>query len=210
MDLQSAVDNFTTAVAHCHNIIAVHRRVGAGQRGRRWEEVSLDRAVVVMAVAAWQAAVQDMTAAIIDTAAPATGAANYHALLGHVRKAILDFGTPNSQNTRRLMQSAGFDPRPYWTWTIAGGRGRQRVTWAPTAVDARLDEWLRIRHAIAHGHDELPACDALEAVRLDGVTSDPSLRLVDAEQCVAFVSRLVRLTATGAAAHLGVTVRVVQ
>ncbi|KQQ65687.1 hypothetical protein ASF63_10015 [Microbacterium sp. Leaf320] len=73
-------------------------------------------------------------------------------------------------------------------------------------VDARLNEWLLLRHAVAHGHDELPVVQALEAVRLDGVTSNPTIRLTDAEQCVAFLRRIVRRTATGAAAHLGTTV----
>ncbi len=210
MDLQTASDNFEGALVHCANIIAVHRAHGGGGGGRRYRETSLDRAAIVLAVAAWQAAVQDMTLAVIETAAPGASKprkrARYMARCGHVMDSIQKFATPNAQNTRRLMHSAGFDPRPLWTWTIAGGRGRQRVTWTPAMVDARLNEWLLLRHAVAHGHDELPVVQALESVRLDGVTSDPTVRLKDAEQCVAFLRRLVRLTATGAAAHLGVTI----
>ena len=208
MDLQLAVDNFDRALIHCDNLIAVHRGYGGGGAGRRFREVSLDRAVVVLAIAAWQAAIQDLTAATIDTAAPPTGAATYHALLGHVRKGISDFATPTAQNTRRLMLGAGFDPRPHWTYSSAGGQGRQRVTWTPSMVDTRLDEWLKVRHAIAHGHEELPLVDALEAVRLNGATTNVTLRLTDAEQCVAFVSRLARLTTLGLARHLGVSVNV--
>jgi hypothetical protein len=73
-------------------------------------------------------------------------------------------------------------------------------------VDTRLDEWLKVRHAIAHGHDELPVVAALESVRLDGATSNPTIRLTDAEQCVSFTRRLVSLTSTAAAAHLGVPI----
>ena len=212
MDLQTAVDNFDRAMTHCDNIIAVHRAHGGGGRGRRYREPSLDRAVIVLAVAAWQAAVQDLTNGILDTAAPPKSPqldrARYEASVGHVRQAIAAFATPNAQNTRRLMQGAGFDPRPYWTWEVAGGRGRQRVSWTPHLVDARLDEWLKIRHAIAHGHDELPGVEALQAVRSGGNTSNPAIRLVDAEQCAAFVSRLLRLTATSAADHLGIVVQV--
>lgn len=210
MDLQAAIDNFDRAMTHCDNIVAVHRAHGGGGGGRRYAEISLDRAVIVLAIAAWQAAVQDMTNATLDMAAPSSVPpiehARYQASIGHVRKAAADFATPNAQNTRRLMHSAGFDPRPFWTWTTSGGRGRPQVTWTPQSVDARLDEWLKVRHAIAHGHDELPVVQALQSVRLDGAASDPSIRLVDAEQCIAFVSRLVRLTTLGLAAHLGVTV----
>ena len=210
MDLQTAVDNFDRALTHCDNIVAVHRGHGGGGGGRRYREISLDRAVIVLAVAAWQAAVQDLTTAILDTAAPPSGApidrARYEASVGYARKAITDFATPNAQNTRRLMQGAGFDPRPHWTWTAPGGQGRPRVTWVPHMADTRLDEWLKLRHAIAHGHDELPVVDALESVRNDGVAHNPTIRLVDAEQCVAFVSRLVRLSATAMAAHVGVSI----
>lgn len=208
MDVQRAVSNFDLALKHCDNIIAVHRSHGGPSRGRRIQEVSLDRAVIVLAVAAWQAAVQDMTTALLDTAKP-TGPthldiARYNVLTGPVRKAIGDFATPNASNTRKLMQSAGFDPRPYWNWVAAGGRGRKRVTWNPSDADTRLDEWLKVRHAIAHGHEALPVVQALFAVRNKGVTSEPTLQLADAEACIVFLNRLVRLTATAMANELGV------
>lgn len=201
------MNSFDNALRHCDNIVAVHRRHGGSGRGRRFSEVSLDRAVIVLAVAAWQAAIQDLTAALLDTARPAgptpIDVARYDVVTGPVRKAISDFATPNAQNTRRLMVSAGFDPRPLWAYELAGGRGRQRIMWTPSMVDARLDEWLKVRHAVAHGHDSLPVVQALLAVRIKGVSRDPSLQLADAEQCVSFLNRLVRLTSVGIAAHLG-------
>ena len=210
MNLQQAVDQFDLALRHCDNIVAVHRAHGGVNRGRRFQEVSLDRAVIVLAVAAWQAAVQDLTTALLDTVRPAGSSAidiaRYDVLTGSVRKAIGDFATPNGDNTRKLLISAGFDPRPLWTYEIAGGRGRQRVTWTPTMVNIRLNEWLKIRHALAHGHESLPVNNALLAVRNLGVVSNPALRLDDAEQCMTFLNRLVRLTAAGLAAHLGVTI----
>ena len=207
MDVQQAVDNFDLALKHCDNIVGVHRAHGGPARGRRVQEVSLDRAVIVLAVAAWQAAVQDLTTALLDTAKP-TGptsldVARYNVLTGPVRKAIGDFATPNASNTRKLMLSAGFDPRPHWKWVAAGGRGRQLVSWNPTHVDARLDDWLKVRHALAHGHESLPVVQALLAVRVKGVTSDPALRLDDAEACVRFLNRLVSLTAAAIATELG-------
>ncbi|THE08267.1 hypothetical protein E1I21_03785 [Microbacterium oleivorans] len=211
MNLQQAVDQFHVALKHCDNIVEVHRDHGGPGRGRRPMEASLNRAIVVLAVAAWQAAVEDMTTAILDTARPRGPApidiARYDAAVGPARRAIKDFATPNARNTRRLMDSAGFDPQSHWTFTHAGGRGKPSVVWTPTMVEARLDEWLQVRHALAHGHDLLPAVDALLTVRLKKTKGAPWLELEDAEQCVAFLNRLVRLTAGAAAVHLGTAVK---
>lgn len=72
----------------------------------------------------------------------------------------------------------------------------------------RIDEWLKVRHAIAHGHAQLPLVDALQVVRLAGGAPpvSTSLRLVDAEQCLAFFRRGAKLTEAALAAHLGVPV----
>jgi hypothetical protein len=74
-------------------------------------------------------------------------------------------------------------------------------------VDARINDWLNVRHAIAHGHGVLPQVPVLQAVR-DSPASppgDPSLRLVDAEACLRLFRRLARLTGIGLAQHLGVS-----
>jgi hypothetical protein len=210
MDLVEAADNFRRATRHCDNLITVHRGYGGPGRGRRDEEVSINRAVVVLAVASWQAVIQDFALACVDLSAPGTGSplssATYAVLAGRVRTDVGAFSTPNAQNTRRLLISAGYDPRPTWTWTHHGGKGVGMVTQTPANATDRLDEWLKVRHAVAHGHDALPAVPALQAVRLSQgpPPADPELRLVDAEQCLAFIRRLARLTGTGLAAHLGV------
>ena len=211
MDLVEAAGNFERATRHCENLISVHRGHGGPGRGRRDEEVSINRAVVVLAVASWQAVVQDFALACLDLSAPAPGGSispkTYAVLAGRVKTEIGSFSTPNAQNTRRLLQAAGFDPRPTWTWTQRGGRARGMVTWTPSDADQRLNEWLRLRHAIAHGHETLPQVDALQAVRgRRNPPTDPVLRLVDAEQCLAFFRRLTRLTAAGLAKHLGVAI----
>lgn len=115
------------------------------------------------------------------------------------------FATPNAQNSRKLLQGVGFDPRPHWTWTQRGGRGLGQITVRPTDVDSRIDQWLRVRHAIAHGHEHLPSVDVLQAVRAAGSTLvDPPIRLVDAEQWLTFFRRVVTLSGDGLATHLGV------
>jgi hypothetical protein len=211
MDLNEAAANFDRATRHCDNLIAVHRGHGGPGRGRRDEEVSINRAVVVLCVASWQAVVQDYALACVDLSAPGSGsplsAASYAVLAGRVRKEVADFATPNAENTRRLLLGAGFDPRPHWTWTQRGGRGVGMVTWTPQDADQRINDWLRVRHAIAHGHAALPQVQALQVVRDSRLTPphDPAIRLVDAEQCLAFFRRLGRLTAVALAGHLGVS-----
>lgn|GEM_PF-1483417 len=209
MDLNEAAENFRRATLHCDNLIAVHRGHGGPAQGRRDEEVSINRAVVVLAVASWQTVLQDYALACVDISAPSPGSplspTTYAVLAGRVRKEVGDFATPNAENARRLLIGAGFDPRPHWTWVQPGGQGVGMVVWSPANAETRINDWLRVRHAIAHGHAELPQVQALQAVRLRrNPPADPSLRLVDAEQCLVFFRRLARLTGTGLAAHLGV------
>jgi len=211
LDLFEAVDNFERATSHCDNLIEVHRGYGGPAQGRRDKEVSVNRAVVVIAVASWQAVIQDYTLACVDLSAPApTGPLSpltYNVLAGRVRQEVGAFSTPNAQNVRKLLIGAGFDPRPYWTWTQSAGQGQGMKTWKPGDADDRIDEWLKVRHAIAHGHDVLPHVLALASVRerpKHQPLANPTLRLADAEQCLAFFRRLTRLTGAGLAIHLGV------
>jgi hypothetical protein len=209
MDVDDAAANFKRAMRHCDNLVTVHRGHGGGAPGKRDKEVSINRAVIVLAVASWQAVVQDFTLACVDLSAPAPGGplsvASYALLAGRVKKEVNDFATPNAQNTRRLMVGAGFDPRPHWTWSQMGGQGVGTITRSPADADQRIDDWLKVRHAIAHGHATLPLVDALQAVRgVTPVPADPQLRLVDAEQCLAFFRRLAQLTGSALAKHLGV------
>lgn len=208
MDLEQAAGNFRRAIAHADNLIAVHRRAGSGGRGRRVEEVSINRATVVITVATWQAAVQDMTLACLALSAPPLGdpfLPAYRVIAGRVRAEVGAFSTPNAENSRRLLQGVGFDPRPLWTWTQRGGRGRGLITLASSDVDIKINQWLKVRHAIAHGHEHLPSAAVLQAVRQAGSPlTDPSLRLIDAEECLAFFKRIVKLTGGGLAPHVGV------
>mgnify|MGYP001289397958 CR=1 FL=1 len=207
MDLQEASNRYRRAIAHTDNLIQVHRRAGTGLRGRRVEEVSINRAVVVITVATWQAAVQDMTTVCLDVSEPPAAAPflpAYRVVAGRVRTELGAFSTANAPNSRRILQSVGFDPRPHWTWRQSGGRGVGSITLRPSDVERKIDDWLKVRHAIAHGHAHLPAVSVLQSVRDEGNTDDPSLRLVDAVQCRNFFARVIRHTGDALAIHLGV------
>jgi len=62
---------------HCDNLVLVHQRSGTGQRGRRRIETSGNRAIVVIAIAIWQAVVQDMTRLLLDRSMPQPTEPNY-------------------------------------------------------------------------------------------------------------------------------------
>ncbi len=211
VDLDEAAANFSRATRHCDNLVAIHQTHGGPKRGRRDKETSLNRAIVVLTIASWQAAVQDLVEACVENSRPVpdstTGRGIYGLLAGRVRDEIGRFSTPNAENTRRLFRAVGIDPRSAWTWSQPGGRGRGQLTLSPSDVDEKINAWLQIRHAIAHG-DELPAKQVLQVVRLCSdhkPPTDPSLRLADAKDCLAFFRRLAKLTGRVLAAHLSVT-----
>jgi len=201
--------SYRAAMTHCANLVAVHRGHGGAAPGRRDQEISINRAIVVMTVAAWQAAVQEMTETAVVAGQPPAGSplANYYNLVaGQVRNEIGRFSTPNMENTRRLMQGAGFDPYPHWTWSQNGGQGVGVITITPHTAATRVAEWLRVRHDIAHGHATISHVDVLQAVRAPAIRPagwHPTIRLVDAEQCMAFFRRLCQLTASALGAQLG-------
>lgn len=208
MDLVQAAANFRRGIAHADNLVVVHGLAGTGGRGRRVEEVSINRAIVVITVATWQAAVEDMTLACLAMSEPLPGdpfLPAYKVIAGRVKAEVSSFSTPNAENSRKLLQGVGFDPRPQWTWSQMGGRGIGPITIRPTEVDSKINAWLKIRHAIAHGDEHLPALDVLQAVRSSKTPpADPPLRLVDAKQCLALFKRLAKLSGDGLALHLSV------
>jgi len=206
--IADAAANFVRAIRHCDDVVAVHKRTRsqqpsggtpASRRGRRYEELSLNRAVVVMGVAAWQAVLQDLVRACVDLATTTTSgssAAMTSLLKGQVLRAVDSFSTPNGEKTRELIKLTGFDPFPRWTWRHPTGTGGSWVTVTPGDANAMLNKWLKIRHAVAHGDAELPLLDVLEQVRLNRVPASggPNILLDDAKRCVALLRKLTTLT----------------
>ena len=122
---------------HGDSLVLVRQRSGTGQRGRRRIETSVKRGIVVIAIASWQAVVQDMTRFLLDRSMPQPTEPNYgvaRLIRGQVLAALNNFSTPNAENARQLLQSVGFDPRPYWTWTN-GALGRREVTYRPADIE---------------------------------------------------------------------------
>ncbi|MER5867649.1 hypothetical protein [Kitasatospora sp. NPDC002040] len=215
MDIQGAVDNYASAMQHCDNLIAVHRAGRDGSRGRLVVEPSVNRGTIVLAVASWQAFIQDAAAALRDEALVELRAVpgTHRLLAGAMNQwehdfevALQKFATPDSHKSRELLKRVGFDPRPSWTWSQNGGRGKTSVVVEPKHVDEVIRQWLQVRHAVAHGHATIHSYPVLGAVRdpqsSPSAKAAPTLRLSDAIDCVRFFRSIVRLTADSAATHL--------
>lgn len=186
--------DFATAMKDPHNLIRTHQGQNPN-RGRRWHEVTLNRAVVVLVVAAWQAYVVDTTRGILETIAPPAGDPGiplYRVVKAATRNAVRRFNTPDSRNSLDLFHTVGFDPEPNWRVTV----GTPARSLRPHEVRERVEQWLQVRHTIAHGA-QLPELPIVSGRTQRG----PSLHRRDAEACIEFFEALVDATANAADAQ---------
>lgn len=209
MNIEDVATRYQRGIRHAENLIDLHGKAGGAARGRRRLEPSLNRAVVVTTVATWQATVQDLAAIVLESTEPPASHSHwglYSLIAGQVKGELARFSTPNAEKSRALLKLTGFDPWPHWSWPRHAQRP-QGDTWKPSEVADCMRDWLKVRHAIAHGDAELPAVAVLEVVRCPAKgsrTGDIVLHLKDAKDCVRFFHSLVTATGNGAAAHLGV------
>ncbi len=160
-----------------------------------FRDVGLNRSVVVLCVASWQTWVETYVGtAIVDVQnlpASRTNDKEYLQLVHSIGRLtdlalneVANFSTPNAANVCRMLGLIGDDPRPRWTFSSNGG---QR---SPNDVIGRLDDWVKVRHHIAHGHRHLPAVGVLTRTR----AGHGSLTHRCAAQCVAFFRQLADAT----------------
>jgi hypothetical protein len=186
--ISAAQARFLASMSDPESLVAIHRQLNSG-RGKRHREVVLNRAIVVLTVAAWQALVQDLAEAALVFLSPPAGKAryDYNLLKATTKNAIHGFSTPNAENCRTLLLRVGMDPWPYWSWAS----GSDAVTRA--VARQRLNQWLTVRHSIAHGDAEWPDVTVLSQLP----SGSRTLRRADAERCMRLFDRLASLTAGG-------------
>lgn len=189
-DLERAHDVvMRRALGDPHQLIEIHRQLKEGT-GRRTLELSLNRSVIVLSVAAWQAYIEEVARALLAslgtpialTQEGRTLSALWQARNEELDRSIHNYNSPNTENTVRLLASLGFNPKPHWTWGVGGGS----VT--PGQAGQRLNHWVKVRHAIAHG-SALPDVPVLSKTK-----SGRTVQLRDAETCLEFLQRLARHT----------------
>jgi hypothetical protein len=186
--------DFSELLGSVDQLIEIHARIQTG-RGRRHRQEAIHRAGVVLIVAAWQSYVEKVAKEALGKVeaqvsvdqdgrpTPVWVRSTYKIREPAILKAIGDLNTPNSQNVWRLFQNSfGFDPRPSWVWQSP------RRNWNTRQFSAYTDDWLRIRHSIAHGND-LP--DNLQWIR---GPAGPRLTLSLLKECKRHFTELARRT----------------
>jgi hypothetical protein len=98
--------------------------------------------------------------------------------------ALKQFNTPNAQNVQRLMRDwMQFDPFPAWSWHVKARK------WDTAEMQKRTNQWLNIRHGIAHGSG-LPK----DIKWIQDAQDRPRLTLKLLKECKRFFERLVQQT----------------
>lgn len=200
-DLADVAKDFKEVMKMSDNLVAVHRKSGGNARGKRSRETSLNGAIVLNSMAAWQVVVEGCASvsvkklkAEIDSA----GVFYSDGFYSTVKNAILTLATPNYDNTLRVIRFAGFDPKPSWDSIKRPGRSRS-MTFQET-----LDGWLKIRHSVAHGDTAMPTDISHVSKLIGSSTNKRAPTLTEAESCMAFVRVAAKATGDGLADHLGI------
>ncbi|MFE6305609.1 HEPN domain-containing protein [Nocardiopsis sp. NPDC057823] len=207
MIVNSAYEEFKRAIVHCDNMMEIHDALGKG-RGRRHREAALTRGSVVLAVAAWQAFVEDLARALwnhqVEQLKSNTGGVYDVASsrwTSDFNKKVGDFSTPSPDNCRNLLKYANFDPWKFWTWEHRGSFGRPGVTVKPHHVAEVMRQWLDVRHKVAHGNKEFDECVVIGSFRVEDlgkIPKNPEIRKLDARSCTSFFKSVAFVSADGA------------
>jgi hypothetical protein len=127
-----------------------HSELSTGAAGRQYGLASINRAIVVMSVSAWESFIEELMRESVIALRPAgpPHADPWPALNAYATGEIRRFHTPNAQNVAQLVQNCVGLPniRLAWSW--------QNCTSAQ--AEGRLNDALTYRHQIAHGVNPRP------------------------------------------------------
>lgn len=195
--LRLADANFARAIAVPDALLTLRDHLPPTQWASR--DLALNRSVVVFAVAAWQGWLETYVSQNLikvngSGAVRQSDEVEYarllevnRALVGLAEREIARFSTPSASAACRLLSLLGDDPRP--RWSAMGPAGPS----GPSDVARRLDAWISVRHAIAHGAAHLPVVEVLARTK----AGHGSLTRRHAAQCMTFFRRLVHVTGHG-------------
>jgi hypothetical protein len=200
----AAKDHFETTAQGARDLIAIHKKLNP-KAGRRGPELSLNRASVVLTVAAWQTYVEQLTLAILGGMAPPASdptAGVYQLLAASVKADVKRLNVPDVRKALDLWTAVNFDPTPAWSFTFSwelqgrstGNPPMKRVALNAQQVRQELESWVTIRHKIAHG-DRLPDEARYRAFITGKLKGEPRLTRRDASRCLSFFERVVEVTA---------------
>lgn len=139
-----------------------HRQLRTGQAGRQWGLGSLNRAVVVMCLSAWESYVEELVKEAVGSFRPhPTDRTIWQSINADALGQIGRFNTPNVDNVRRLIaDTIGLqDVTRSWAW---------RNT-TPAQAKDRLTKAINYRHQIAHGVNPRPTIHNAYSKELPGL-----------------------------------------
>ncbi|WP_459557283.1 HEPN domain-containing protein [Lacunimicrobium album] len=155
-----------------------HTELSTGKPGRQYKLASINRAIVVICISAWESYIEELVRESMTAIAP-TGPTQqvWTSLNTYVTFRLKKFNTPNKNNVKTLLfESIGIqDIHTLWSW--------QKCS-SPQAVK-RLDEAMELRHKIAHG-----------------VNPRPVIHNMYAGSLAPFIERLARCTDVAVRSHL--------
>ena len=157
-----AYDDYLAALLQdAEELETAHKRLRTGKVGRQWKLGALNRGVVVIAVSAWEAYVEELVKESLEAIRPpAPPMGVWPALNASARGQVGRFNNPNPDNVRTLFAEALglIDVANGWHWKgVDTVRARER-----------LAEALQRRHQIAHGVNPRPTIHNQYAKRLPG------------------------------------------
>ena len=144
MPSRANTDVLEPLLSDVRDLIGAHEQGRTGRAGRQWHLAGLNRSIVVMAVSAWEAYVENVVIEAVNALRPQAGPpGSWPALKASISTAKGRFNTPNPQNVKNFVQNGiGMpDITASWSW--------QRTT--PVSARQRLEDVLTQRHQIAHG-----------------------------------------------------------
>ena len=157
--MSRALNTFYEQQLYVSQLIEVHEAINRRKPSARRDYSALSRAGIVFCVAFWQAYATNVVAEVYDEVDsliknPDSNIASWNKSVFELNRKSLEgrrLNTPNSRNVINFFRdSLGFNPAKKWNLT-------ERVDgkWNEEAYDIsnRIDFWLSVRHAVAHGFD---------------------------------------------------------
>lgn len=194
--MSKALTSFEKLIVWVDQLADIHTKIGT-KPGRRHNQEALYRAGVVMTIAAWESYVEDLLNEAFTAISPPPGAApgaqsTWKLAQISALSATKKFNTPNAQNVTELFQQhLGIDISSCWTVTAS------KKTYTSADSKSRLNNWLDIRHKIAHG-GKLP--DNLAWIK--NPTGTPRLTLALMNDARHFTHELAKATDAYASSQL--------
>ena len=199
-----SLTEFQALLQHVEHLIETPGKIRTG-RGRRFNQEAIHRAGTVMTIAAWQAyiekvvieaysAIEATLKDVEEEEAPPPNWAINSFLVAKVqlKQVVGRFSTPNVQNVRGIFDNHfGVDPTFDWYWRSG------RRDWTASDMCGWTDDWVKIRHTIAHGSN-LPS-------NIDWIKGDngvPRLTLWLLRDCKAHFEHIAKKTDTFFVRHL--------